>query len=155
LEALGGNKDKARALLQQAVDRANPDPKVVRTLGKLYYDEGDLKEAAKMFELGRKAEPYENEWLTELARVYARDEQRDKQVEVLEELVKSDADDLEARKRLARLLAAKDPAGSEKYARQALEIDVTDKESRQALYKALEAQKKGDEVVRLKKLLEK
>lgn len=153
LESLGGNKDKARLLLQQAVDPANPDPKVVRTLGKLYYDAGDLKKAAEMFELGRKAEPYENEWLTELARVYARDEQRDKQIEVLEELVKTEADELEGRKRLARLLGTKDPAGSEKYARQALEIDVTDKEARQALYRALEAQKKGDEAARLKKLL--
>ena len=155
LEALGGNKDKARSLLEAAVDRENPDAKVVRALGKLYYDGGDLKKAAEMFELGRKAEPYDSEWLTQLARVYARDEQRDKQVEVLEELVKGDADDLEARKRLARLLASKDPAASEKYAREALEIDVTDKEARQALYKALEAQKKDAEVTRLKKLLEK
>ena len=156
LEMLGGNTRKARTLLEAAVDRTSPDPKVVRALGKLCYDAGEFKKAAEMFELGRMAEPYDNEWLTQLARAYARAEERDKQVAVLEELVKGDADDLDARKRLARLLAAAGKwADSEKYARGALEIDVTDKEALAALFKALEEQKKGEEAARLRKLLEK
>jgi Flp pilus assembly protein TadD len=156
LELLGGNRKKARSLLEDAVDREKPDPKVVRALGKMCYDAGEFKKAAQMFELGRKAEPYDNEWLAELARTYARSEERDKQVAALEELVKGDADDLDARKRLARLLATAGKwAGSEKYAREALEIDVSDKEARSALYKALEEQKKGEEAARLRKLLEK
>jgi len=44
---------------------------------------------------------------------------------------------------------------AEQYARAALEIDVTDKEARESLYKALEEQKKDGELARVKKLLEK
>jgi len=156
LAVLGGDLDKARSLLEAALDRANPDPKVVRALGKMEYDGGELKKAADLFELGRKAEPYDSEWLTLLARVYARLEDRDKQIGVLKDLVKGDADDLESRKRLARLLAASGKHGeAEQYARAALEIDVTDKEARESLYKALEEQKNDAELARLKKLLEK
>src|SRR5213075_2029507 len=114
---LGGQADQARALLEGAVDPKNPDAKVVRALGKMYYDAGEMKKAAEMFELGRKAEPYDSEWLTLLARVYARLEDREKQVVVLKGLVKADADDLESRKRLARLLAtAGKHAEAEQYA---------------------------------------
>jgi tetratricopeptide (TPR) repeat protein len=156
LATLGGDADRARALLESAVDPKEPDAKVVRTLGKMYYDAGEMKQAAEMFELGRKAEPYDSEWLTLLARVYARLEDREKQIVVLKGLVKADADDLESRKRLARLLAAAGKhAEAEQYARTALEIDVTDKEARESLYKALEEQKKDAELERVKKLLEK
>ncbi len=156
LAILGGDADRARALLEAAVDPKNPDVKVVRALGKIYYDAGELKAAVEMFELGRKAEPYDSEWLTLLARVYARLEDREKQTGVLKALVKADADDLESRKRLARLLAtAGKHAEAEQYARAALEIDITDKEARESLYKALAEQKKDDELARVKKLLEK
>src|SRR5262249_53001823 len=118
LEALGGNTEKARALLEGAVDRAAPDVQVLKALGKLYYDGAELKKAAEILERGGRAAPYEKGWLEQLAGVYARTEERDKQVEVLKELVKGDADDLEARKRLARLLQrAGKPAEAEKYAR--------------------------------------
>ena len=75
---------------------------------------------------------------------------------MLKELVPTDADDLDQRKRLTRLLLEKeDYAEAEKYARQALEIDVADKEVLEALQKALLGQKKDAEAERLKKLLEK
>ena len=97
---------------------------------------------------------HDSEWLEQLARVYARTEERDKQIAALEKLVKLTADDLESRKRLVKLLVEKgDHAEVEKYARQALEIDVTDKEVREALYKALKVQRKDDERERMEKLL--
>ncbi len=155
LAVLGGDTDKARSLLEGALDRAGPDPKVVAALGKMHYDAGDFKKAAELFELGRKAEPHDSEWLTLLARAYARGEERDKLIAVLKELVRGEADDLDARKRLARLLAsAGKPAEAERYARAALEIDVVDKEARELLYKALEEQKKDAERARLRKRLE-
>src|SRR5207249_12063515 len=124
--------------------------------GKLYFESNELRKAAELFEKGREAEPFDSGWLTELARVYGRLENKEKQIEVLEKLVKTDADDLDGRKRLARLLAAAGKhAGAEKYAREALEIDVTDREAREALFKALEEQKKDDEAARLRKILEK
>jgi tetratricopeptide (TPR) repeat protein len=154
LELLGGNTEKARKLLEEASDEKEPDPRVLRALGKLYFESNELLKAAEVFEKGRKAEPYDSSWLTELARVYGRLENKDKQIEVLEKLVKGDADDLEGRKRLARLLAAASKhAQAEKYARQALEIDVTDPEAQDILFKALEDQKKDEEAARLRKLL--
>jgi Flp pilus assembly protein TadD len=109
-----------------------------------------------MFELGRKAEPLDSRWLTELLRVYTQANDRDKQIRVLKELVPTDADDLEMRKRLARLLVdAGRAAEAERYARQALEIDIQDKEARGVLFRALADQKKDAEAEQLRELLEK
>ena len=100
------------------------------------------KQAAKLFEQGRKLEPYDAGWLTELARVYSQLEDSKAQIDVLQKLVRTDADDLDGRKRLARLLAAEGRyAEAEKAAREVMEIDVTDNEGREVLLKALEQQK--------------
>ena len=40
---LGGDTDRARTLLEGAVDQKDPDAKVVRTLGKMYFDAGEMK----------------------------------------------------------------------------------------------------------------
>jgi tetratricopeptide (TPR) repeat protein len=143
-----------KTLLERGLDRKAPEPLVLKALGKLYYDASDFSSAAEMFELGRKNEPNDREWLLELARVYAQMNDKNKQIAVLKDLVPTDADDLDRRVRLARLLQeAGKPADAEKYARQALEIDITSKEARETLFKALRAQKKNDEVKRLGTLL--
>jgi tetratricopeptide (TPR) repeat protein len=144
-----------RSYLEKALDRDNPDPLVVKALGKLYYDAGDFARAAELFELGRKQDPYERDYLVELARVYAQMNEPKKQVGVLIDLVPTDADDFDRRARLARLLLEQGRyPEAEKYARQALEIDVTSKEARQTLYKALRNQKKDAELKRVQGLLE-
>jgi Tfp pilus assembly protein PilF len=151
-----GDEDKARKLLEDAVDAKAPEPKVVQLLGKMYYEGKDFAQAAKMFELGRQAEPYESKWLSELVRVYAQSGDRDKQINALKELVPTDADDLETRKRLTRLLLEeKQYADAERYAHQALEIDVRDAEAQDSLFKALEGQKKDAEAQEMRKLLAK
>jgi cellulose synthase operon protein C len=151
-----GDTAEARKLLEAAVNRDDPEPKVMRELGKLCYEAGEFQKAAEVFELGRKAEPYDSEWLAELARVYAQSGDRARQIEVMKELVPTDADDLDHRERLARLLLeAERYPEAETYARQALEIDVRDATARDVLFKALAAQKKDAELERLKKVLEK
>lgn len=143
-------------MLERGLDRADPDPRILQALGKVYYDAKDFERAADVLELGHKAEPFESHWLKELARVHAQTGNKDKQIATLKELVPTDADDLDQRKRLTRLLLEKeDYAEAEKYARQALEIDVADKDVLEALQKALLGQKKDAEAERLKKLLEK
>jgi tetratricopeptide (TPR) repeat protein len=147
--------EQEKKYLEKALNRKGPEPLVLKALGKLYYDAGDFTNAAEMFELGRKADPFDRDWLLELARVYAQVKERDKQISVLEDLVPTDADDLDRRVRLARLLnEAGKYRSAEKYARQALEIDVTSKEARQALFESLKAQKKADELESVRKLLE-
>ena len=64
----------------------------------------EFDKAAEVCELGRKAEPYNSDWLEQLARVYAQTNDKDKQIAVLKDLVPADADDIDHRKRLARLL---------------------------------------------------
>ena len=71
-------------------------------------------------------------------------------------LVPTDPDDFDRRARLAKLLLdAKQFADAEKYAREAIEIDIRNDEVRDILIQALKEQKKNDEAAKLQKLFEK
>lgn len=156
LETFAGNNDQARKLLEEAYDEKAPDIRILKLLAKLTFDAGDLKKAAEMFAKGQAREPGETFWLTELVRVHARLDNRDEQIKWLEKLIKTDADDLDSRKRLARLcIEAGKHADAENYARQALEIDIKDRDARRQLFDALEKQNKNDDLARIKKILEK
>jgi tetratricopeptide (TPR) repeat protein len=152
-----GDAEGARELLKKAAEQdGSTEPKVLLELGKSYYEQGDLPHALEMFEQGHKSEPYDSQWLVQLVRVHAQLGDKEKQIAALKELVPLDADDLENRKRLARLLLDNDNAAeAEKYAREALEIDIKDKESRATLLKALGQQNKDAELKKLQELLEK
>ena len=154
LAHLAGDDKQERELLESALDKSDPDLKVLLALAKLDYEAGEFAKAGELFELGRKAQPYESEWLAELAKVYAQTGDKDKQIAVMKELAPTDADDLEHRKQLTRLLLEKNQfAEAEKYARESLEIDVRDKEAREDLQTALRGQKKDDEAERMAKIL--
>jgi tetratricopeptide (TPR) repeat protein len=156
LKIAAGESKKAIELLESALNKESPEPRILMELGKIYYNSEQFDKAAEIYELGRKAEPYDNKWLLQLVRVYARAENKEKQIAVLKVLTPTDADDLEQRKRLAKLLLdAGRPAEAERYARESLEINIRDKEARQALYQALQDQKKEAEAEKLRKLLEK
>ena len=155
LDAKAGRNDEAIKALESALKKDDPNSDILLALGRMYAEGGKTEKAIEMFELGRQHDPYDKDWLQELSRVYAQSGDRTKQISVLKDLVPLDADDLDRRLRLARLLLeAKKPADAEKYAREALEIDVTSKEAREGLFKALKAQDKGDELARVRKLLE-
>jgi tetratricopeptide (TPR) repeat protein len=143
-----GDEDQARSLLESAVDEKDPNTKVLQALGKLYYEAKDFNKAARMFELARKAEPLDSKWLVELSRVYNQAGDRDNQIKILSQLVPTDADDLDDRRKLAQLLVeAERYTEAERYARQALEIDVLDIPGQQALGDALLAQRKLDQAI--------
>ncbi len=151
-----GEEEEALRLLQAAVDPKAPEPKVLKALGKLYFDARDFSRAAQIFELGRKAEPLESQWLVELVKVYAQGGDKTKQMQALRELVPTNADDLDLRKQLAQLLLEGGQfSEAEKYARQALEIDVLDSAAQEALYKALRGQNKDSEAERVRQVLAK
>ncbi|CAN5539844.1 hypothetical protein BH10PLA2_BH10PLA2_11460 [soil metagenome] len=150
-----GDEEAARALLEKALDRKNPNAKVVQILGKLYYESKAFDKAADLYALQHAAEPTENKWLIELGRAYTQLGKRDKLIEVLEQLTLADPDDILQRKKLAGMFAEDGKmAQAERYARQALEIDVLDKTARSILEKALTAQKKTAELAELKKILD-
>lgn len=143
-----GDETEARKLLEAALDRQDPDDKVLAALGKMAYESNDFNKAAEIYELAHKGQPYESKWLVELARVYAQMGDRTRQIGALKKLVPNDADDLDLRKRVAKmLLEATQPAEAEKYARQALEIDVVDVAAQTMLADALLGQNKKEEAI--------
>ena len=73
---------------------------------------------------------------------------------MLEQLAPLDADDLPMRRELAEKLAAVGRwVDAERWAREALEIDVEDAVARSVLFQALAALGKSSEADRLKKIL--
>jgi cellulose synthase operon protein C len=150
-----GDEEPAKALLEKALDRNNPNAKIVQLLGKLYYEAKAFDKAAELYEIESKIEPSETRWLIELGRSYTQLGKKDRLIEVLEKLTLADPDDIAQRKKLAGMLLedGRMPQ-AERYAREALEIDVRDKTARSILEKALTAQKKTAELEELKKILD-
>jgi cellulose synthase operon protein C len=138
-----GEDDQAKALLEAALNANSPEPKVLLMLGKIYFESSDFAKAAEMFELGRRAEPYENKWLSELVRTYAQAGDTERRISVLKDVILNDSDDIDSRKQLTRLLLDNSQAPeAERVARQALEIDVIDPEAHRCLGDALLGQRK-------------
>jgi tetratricopeptide (TPR) repeat protein len=155
LAKIAGDEQQERSRLEAIADKAS-EPRVLRALGKMYYEEKEFDKAAEIFELGRKAEPYESEWLARLVQAYAQGKNKAKLIAALKDLVPTDADDFDSRLRLAKLLSEEGKAAeAETYARQALEIDVRNEEAREVLLKSLEAQKKDAEAQKLRGVFEK
>jgi tetratricopeptide (TPR) repeat protein len=151
-----GDEDGAKTLLEEALDKNNPDVKVLQALGKMYFEAKNFAKAAEMYERGRQVEPYENKWLVELVRVRRQLDDQAGLVDLLKKIVASDPDELEERKRLTKiLLEAKRYAEAERYAREALEIDVRDREARESLEKSLTAQNKTAELKEFRALFTK
>jgi cellulose synthase operon protein C len=150
-----GDRRKALAILDAALDPAAPDPKVLRLLGSLRFESKEYSAAARLFELGRKAEPHESSWLIELSKIYRATNDTEKLTGVLIDLAPTDADDLETRRLLAQLQTkAGRHAEAERYAREGLEIDVLDTACQKILEAALRAQNKIAEADELMKLFQ-
>jgi tetratricopeptide (TPR) repeat protein len=149
----GGSAGQALDVLESAVNPKAPDTAVLRLLGRLQFEAKKFGEAARTYELGRQAEPYESTWLVELSKVYNQLKDEAKLIGVLKDLAPTNADDLATRRKLAELLEkAGRHAEAERYARQALEIDVTDATARRTLLAALKAQNKTDELRELRQI---
>ena len=150
------DKDEAGALkvLEEAAKENPDDSRVLLALGKAYIEGKDLAKAAEAFERGRKAAPLDGDWLTELARLYATLKKDAELIAVLQEMARRDPDDLPARVKLARLLLKSKPAEAERFARDALFIDVMNEDARELLLEALKAQKKDAEAERIAKRFE-
>lgn len=154
LALAAGDGEEALKRLESVKD--SREPKILRELTKLYYNASQFDRAAAAAELGRQVEPYERHWLVELTRVHAQTGNREKQIETLKELVPTDADDFENRKRLAKmLLEAGKNDEAERYAQQALEIDFRDKETQDVYEKALRAANKKALADTFREILEK
>jgi tetratricopeptide (TPR) repeat protein len=151
----GKDDAAARAVLEEAVKENPDDARVLLVLGRAYIEAKELAKAAPLFERGRKAAPLDAEWLTELARIYTVLDKKAELRSVLAEIAARDPDDLASRVKLARLsLAAERPADAERFARDALCIDVMNADARGLLVESLKAQKKDAEAVKIAKRFE-
>lgn len=146
LYLLLGETKPAVDLLTATLDEAKPQANLLGLLAGLRLKAEDYDEAARLYELGAKADATDTKWSKALASVYLKANQTDKLAAILAKLVELDADEVAMRKKLAELtLQAKDFVAAERWAREALQIDVTDAEIHRLLAQALEANGKNDE----------
>src|SRR5262249_34569835 len=143
----GGDADIAFELLEAAAADENcTETKAMKLLGRLQFENKKFAQAARTLERCRKLDPEDPSWLRQLARIYSQSGEDDKLIAVLKDAADLDPDDLAMRRKVAVMLKNKgDHAGAEKYARQALEIDVLDADSQRTLLEALQAQNKEAE----------
>jgi tetratricopeptide (TPR) repeat protein len=154
LIADAGDDEKAFALLEAAAKDDPAETRVLKALGDAQFEAKKFAEAAKSYEQARKAEPYEERWLVLLSRVYSQSGETDRLIDMLKLLAPVNADDLGVRQRLAEHLLKKGRhAEAETFARQALEIDVNDRDAQRSLEAALKAQNKDKELLELRQLL--
>jgi tetratricopeptide (TPR) repeat protein len=140
--------ERALELLDAALDRNSPHPRVLEDLALLRLKNRDFAASAELFELGLKRAPKHVDWHKGLATALLRLKDRDRLKGVLETLAVLDGDDAVIRRKRAELAAEdNDQATAEKYARLALEIDVMNGETHQLLARACAAQGKRPEAV--------
>jgi tetratricopeptide (TPR) repeat protein len=143
LSMLVGDTDRAGELLEPALDRENPDARVLELLADLKIRSEQFSEARSLYELGRKFYPADSKWVAGLARVALKTDNREALREGLELLSQLDADDPAARKKLASMaLEDKNWDAAARYAAMTLHIDVADVEAHTILGEALTAQQK-------------
>jgi tetratricopeptide (TPR) repeat protein len=138
--------------LKAALD-ANPDnPKLLFVYGRVCQKAKQFDKAVEAYEKGRTVAPLDAAWRDHLSKIYTELNQPDKLLVILREIVAEDPDEIVGRIKIAQTaLAAKEYAEAEKYARDAIMIDVNNEEARKALVEALSAQGKDAEVEKLKK----
>ena len=138
-----GEPEAAIELLANCLDEEHPQPNALNLLAGLQLKAENCDEAARLYALGQKHDPYNLKWTRSLARVYIASKNNEKLADVLAALARADGDDLTARKKLARLaLDRKDFVGAVDWCHQALHIDVKDGAVHRALGEALVGQRK-------------
>lgn len=143
-----GDEDAALELLRPALDESKPNERVVDLLAELEMKAGNLDEAARLYELARKDDPYHSKWIAGLARVHLRRNDRAALLEDLAKLAANDSDDLAVRRTLAEYhLKDGRHAEAEKWATECLYIEVYDPTHHVLLADALVGQSKHAEAI--------
>ncbi len=149
-----GKNDIAYSLLDDIAANANlKDTKALRLLALLQYNTKKYAQAARTCERARKIDPHDTAFIKELMKIYTKLEDKEKIVEIFEEVAKIDPDDITPRKVLAKRNHDMGKAAeAERYARMALEIDATDRECQRILVESLDTLNRRDEADRLRRI---
>jgi tetratricopeptide (TPR) repeat protein len=129
----------AIAVLEPALDRGRPHPRVLELLAELKFKQERFAGAAELYELGLSQNPDHVPWLKGLARALLKEKKQEGRLKaVLEKLAQSDPDDAAVPQRLAYMaLSEKDFAGAVRYGKMSLHVDVLDVETHKILAQAL------------------
>jgi tetratricopeptide (TPR) repeat protein len=129
---------EAARWLDEALDRQNPDPRILEARARLHLEEKEYQAAADLYDLGLQQAPSHVAWQKGLATALLRGKQFDRLKPVLEQLSISDGDDpLVRRKRAELALNEKDYPTARRYAELSLEIDVLSPETHEILAQSL------------------
>jgi cellulose synthase operon protein C len=143
--------DTAYSVLDAVATDDLKDTKPLKLLLKLQVSAKKLPQAARTCERARKIDPDEPSWIMALGQIYEKTGQKDKLLEIYEDLAKLDGDNLAPRKALAvHFLEKGNNAEAARYARLGLEIDVLDADCQRVIIEALNALNRQDEANRLK-----
>ena len=124
-----GDADGAVALLEKALDEANPHQDHLALLAGLKLKQGDSAAAERLYALGQRRFPASDRWLKGLARLYLQTAKPEKLRPILVQLAEIEQDSMVIRKKLAELaLEAKDWEAAQKWGDEALRLDLQDAE---------------------------
>ncbi len=130
LHLVTGEGREAIKVLAASLDEQTPQENALALLAALMVKAKRFDEAARLYALGRKHQPANPRWLKGLARVYLATDDEEHLVDLLEQLTQLDADDVQLRKKLAQLAAARGDDGRAAYwARQAIYANVLDEDA--------------------------
>ena len=121
--------EDAYSLLDSVATDDLKETKPLKLLAKMQIEQKQFAQAVRTGERARKIDPHDSVWIVQLGKLYVKTEQKEKLLEIFEEVVKIDPDDLAPRKVLAKhYLDLGKHLEAERYARKGLEIDVLDAE---------------------------
>jgi tetratricopeptide (TPR) repeat protein len=145
--------EDAYALLDSVATDDLKDTKPLKLFVKLQFDAKKYAQAARTCELARKIDPHESYWIIQLSKIYVKTDQKDKLLEIAEEIARIDPDELGPRRMLARhYLKLGKNAEAERYARMGLEIDVLDAECQRIILEALTGLNRQEDADRLRRI---
>jgi Flp pilus assembly protein TadD len=143
-----GDAQQSLPFLQKGLSEASPHPAVLALLAGLRLRAGDLAEAERLYRLGARAFPLDQNWLKSLTRVYLQTGDQRKLRDSLEELAGRDIDNVLIRKKLVELCEAEgDDSAVQRWAKQGLEINIMDPDLHAAMGRALQRSDRLDQAV--------
>jgi tetratricopeptide (TPR) repeat protein len=148
-----GKQQGAYDLLETISKDDLKDTKPLKLFLQLQLNQKNNPQAVLTCERARKIDPHEPFWIIQLGKLYALTKNKEKLLEIFEEVARIDPDDMSARKTLAQHYQGQgNHAMAEKYARMAIEIDAADRTCQQILVEALGNLNRQEEADRLKKI---
>jgi tetratricopeptide (TPR) repeat protein len=144
MEASIGRVQEAEQILRKGFDEKNPDPQIVEQLSEYALRRKQFVEAAQLYEAAHRRDPLRSSWVEGLILALLKQKEAQgscdevKLRDALVRLCQMEADNIQARKKLAELLAKeKNWKLAEQYARETLHINVSDWSAHRILAEAL------------------